>query len=237
MLLYYVRHGDPIYNPDSLTPLGERQAEAVGHRLSQAGLDRVFSSPSRRAILTAKPTCEMLHLTPTEVAFAGENVAAKYFFSYLDQKRWIFQDPEIIPLFHSTEVLSLGHEWYRYPAFAEHPRFSEGVAYYYDQVDAFFAELGYEHERYTGRYRAVRSNQEHVALFAHAGFGVAFLSTLLDIPYPVVSSHFDMCHSGITVIHFDELDGYSYPKLLMLSSDGHLYRDGLPLYYNNELRI
>ena len=29
MKLYLVRHGDPIYNPDSLTPLGERQAEAV----------------------------------------------------------------------------------------------------------------------------------------------------------------------------------------------------------------
>ena len=26
MFLYYIRHGDPIYNPDSLTPLGQRQA-------------------------------------------------------------------------------------------------------------------------------------------------------------------------------------------------------------------
>ena len=33
MLFFYVRHGDPIYNPDSLTPLGQRQAEAVGKRL------------------------------------------------------------------------------------------------------------------------------------------------------------------------------------------------------------
>ena len=29
MLFYYVRHGDPIYTPDSLTELGHRQAEAV----------------------------------------------------------------------------------------------------------------------------------------------------------------------------------------------------------------
>ena len=33
MIFFYVRHGDPIYNPDSLTPLGERQAEAVAKRL------------------------------------------------------------------------------------------------------------------------------------------------------------------------------------------------------------
>lgn len=29
MLLYYIRHGMPVYDPDSLTPLGERQAEAA----------------------------------------------------------------------------------------------------------------------------------------------------------------------------------------------------------------
>ena len=28
MLLFYLRHGDPIDNPDSLTPLGMRQADA-----------------------------------------------------------------------------------------------------------------------------------------------------------------------------------------------------------------
>ena len=32
MLFFYVRHGDPIYNPDSLTPLGHEQARALGDR-------------------------------------------------------------------------------------------------------------------------------------------------------------------------------------------------------------
>ena len=49
MLLYFIRHGDPIYVPDSLTPLGHRQAEAVGRRLALHGLDAVYSSPSNRA--------------------------------------------------------------------------------------------------------------------------------------------------------------------------------------------
>ena len=30
MLLYFIRHGDPCYHPDCLTPLGLRQAEAIG---------------------------------------------------------------------------------------------------------------------------------------------------------------------------------------------------------------
>ncbi len=36
MLLYYIRHGDPIYDPDSLTPLGERQSEALRRQTAGA---------------------------------------------------------------------------------------------------------------------------------------------------------------------------------------------------------
>ena len=66
MLLYVVRHGDPDYEHDSLTPLGQRQAEAVARRLAVNGLDRIYSSPLGRAVATAKPTSEILRL-PIEI--------------------------------------------------------------------------------------------------------------------------------------------------------------------------
>ena len=55
MLLYVIRHADPIYNPDSLTEKGKRQAEALGRRLAVHGLDRIYASPMNRAQMTAKP--------------------------------------------------------------------------------------------------------------------------------------------------------------------------------------
>ena len=61
MIFYYIRHGDPIYDPDSLTPLGTRQAEALSKRLALYGLDKIYCSTSNRAFLTAKPTCELLN--------------------------------------------------------------------------------------------------------------------------------------------------------------------------------
>ena len=76
-----------------------------------------------------------------------------------------------------------------------------------------------------------------MALFAHQGFGLAFLSCLLDIPYPFFTTHFDMCHTGVTVIEFKERDGYAYPLVLTLSSDSHIYKDGLPTNYNNYIRF
>ena len=59
MLLYYVRHGEPTYDPDELTPNGKRQAEAVARRLARFGLDKIFSSTAIRAQQTAKPAAEL----------------------------------------------------------------------------------------------------------------------------------------------------------------------------------
>ena len=53
MLLFIIRHGDPIYNPDTLTPKGKLQAAAMGKRLAVHGIDRVFASPNGRARETA----------------------------------------------------------------------------------------------------------------------------------------------------------------------------------------
>ena len=44
MLLFYIRHGDPVYDPDSLTPLGLKQAEAVAKRLALFGIDEIYAS-------------------------------------------------------------------------------------------------------------------------------------------------------------------------------------------------
>ena len=62
MLLYIVRHGDPIYETDTLTERGKLQAEAVGQRMFDAGIDRIFSSPMGRAKETADPACRLLRL-------------------------------------------------------------------------------------------------------------------------------------------------------------------------------
>ena len=75
MLLFYIRHGDPIYNPDSLTPLGHRQAEAISKRFAVYGLDEIYSSPSTRAKQTAQPTCEVLKKEPTILDWCYESPA------------------------------------------------------------------------------------------------------------------------------------------------------------------
>ena len=73
MILYYVRHGDPIYHPNQLTALGERQAEAVARRLAVHGIDRIYSSPSNRARQTAEPLCQIAKISPEILDWSDED--------------------------------------------------------------------------------------------------------------------------------------------------------------------
>lgn len=144
---------------------------------------------------------------------------------------WLFRDKETIQLFADESVASFGLKWYEHPSFTP---FKSGIDRIYDETYHFFDSLGYQHIRNTGKYKITTSNDNRIALFAHQGFGLAFLSVILDIPYPIIANHFDMCHTGITAIHFQEQDGFAVPKILTLSSDSHLYKEGLPTIYPSQ---
>jgi len=238
MLLFYIRHGDPIYDPDSLTPLGERQAEALARRLSLFGLDRIYASTSNRAKLTAKPTCEMLKLPMTELDWCNEGHAWRQLAlpDATGRPKWIFQNDLYRRLFASSEIRSLGHAWYTHEQFRD-TACRAGIERIQRETDAFLSELGYRRLENEGVYETVRPNDERIALFAHQGFGLAFLSCLLQIPYPTVTSYFDIGHSGMTVIEFNARDGIAIPKVLQLANDSHLYREGLLTGYQNGIRF
>jgi broad specificity phosphatase PhoE len=66
MELIIVRHGKPKVEPGNndpvLTDAARVQAERVGHWLRRENIERVISSPMRRAIETAEPTSRILGL-------------------------------------------------------------------------------------------------------------------------------------------------------------------------------
>lgn len=235
MLLFYIRHGDPTYDPDELTPLGKRQAESVAKRLALYGIDRIFASTSNRAIQTAKPTCEILKKEMTLLDFANEHHAYLDFSVVKEDGRriWAVEELATRRLLTSAEMRALGENWYTHPDLPN-CNFKGGIERIKLETDKFLASLGYEHIIGSGTYKVTGPTPKRVALFAHNNFGLAFLSSILDIPYPMVCSHFDMGHSHITVIHFkEEEDGLSSPVIFSFSNDSHLYRDGLPTAFNN----
>lgn len=236
MLLYYVRHGNPIYNPDSLTPLGERQAEAVGRYLANLGVDDIYASSSNRALLTAKPLSEITNKQITVLDWCNEGYAWKETTvpreGEPNARTWCFQSPKYMRYFNQKDVRALGDAWYTHPLFAGLD-FEKGVLRVNAEVDAFMLGYGYRHDRENGVYIPEEPNKKKVALFAHQGFSMMFLSSLLDIPYNVFCTHTDIGHSCVSMIEFRQTDGVVIPRLLSHANDAHLPLAGLPTRFHN----
>lgn len=237
MLFYYLRHGDPIYTPDGLTEKGKMQADALAKRLARVQFDEIYSSDSNRALLTAKPTCDALHKKPILLPWANEGLAWQEFTKVVDDRRyWLFLLSEAKKEFVSEEMFALGDQWATHPVF-DGTKAREGKERIDRETDAFFESLGYRHDRKNRCYEPIAPNEKKIAMFAHQGFGMVFLSSLLDIPYPEFSARFDLSHSSMTVIDFCLCGDVVIPKALQVSSDSHLYKEGLPTLYNNVIEI
>lgn len=232
MLLYIIRHGDPIYNPDSLTELGKIQARAVAKRLAKNGIDKIYSSPLIRAQQTAEPTSILLKKEVNIEEWTSENVATKYFWDRREGKYgWVMNTCK--EYLHSS-VKKYGFNWYDDPCYEGIP-VKEGYEAFLNNSDEFLARHGYKHDRENCCYIAENPNDERIAVFCHQGFGVSWLGTLLDIPLPLVWANFDITHTGVTVVRFE--GKRCIPKVLTLSNDSHLYKEDLPTKHNNIIYI
>ena len=60
MKIYLIRHGDPDYENDTITPQGHKEARALVAYLKNEGIGRIFSSPRGRAQDTAAYTAREL---------------------------------------------------------------------------------------------------------------------------------------------------------------------------------
>lgn len=232
MLLYYIRHGEPIYNPNTLTELGKKQAEALSNRLTLCGLDEIYSSSSNRAIETARPAADKLNLKIRILDECNEDYAWIGFtdIDRTDGKRkWFYQIDEIKKLFISDEVRLLGKKWYEHEIFAN-TNLQNNIERIEKFTYKFIEELGYKHKQNENLYEAVMPNEKKIALFAHEGFGMAFLSVLLDIPYSMLCTHIGLGHSGMTVIKFSG-NSEVIPCVLQLSNDSHIYKENLGINY------
>ena len=234
MLLYIVRHGDPIYETDSLTERGKLQAEAVGKRMYDARIDRIFSSPMGRARETAEPACRMLGLKKQIEEWTHE---------IGDERLTPYPDGNLksVTLLQNTLYLENGNINLPYERSGECPGFSEsGMLMATEEIEkngnAFLERLGYRAEN--GVYRILRPNEEKVALFCHAAFGRAWISRLLHIPLHIMWASFQYTHTGVTVIEFqNNADGFTAPRCLCYSDVSHLYAAGLDLRHDNRVDI
>lgn len=234
MLLFFLRHADPTYEPDDITPLGKKQADALAQRLYKSGINKIYSSSSVRAMKTAASTARLVHKDITPLDFAREDLLWRDLTVTNDagKRVWCFFDKDFVEFFQTAEIRKLGSKWYEHYAFTS-SNYKSAMERIDAESDKFIESLGYRHDRERGGYIPVKPNNDRIAFFAHHGFGMAFLSSILDIPFPLMSTHFEISHTGMTVIEFCDKASFVVPRVLQMSNDSHLYRFGLSTKYNN----
>ncbi len=233
MLLYIIRHAEPIYNPDTLTEKGRMQAQALAKRLAVHGLTTVYSSPSGRAMETAKATCDMLGLGLNIEEWTRE-VADRFSITMPSGEK------EFVLNVTNTQFLkdggaSLGDDWHKAPIFNTIDAKTE-----YDKIcaksDEFLSRHGYVRDG--GVYRITAANDDRVAVFCHGGLISLWLSHLLSVPPHLFMAGFGISHTGVTILDFaNNDDGITAPYCLCLSDVSHIYKANLPLKFSNYIDI
>lgn len=221
MRLYIIRHADPDYPGNTITPTGHQEAAALARRMKDVGLSRIYTSPINRALLTAQYTSDITGIPIVTLPWTAElSMGAVTCADGTQNVAWVL-DGEII----RGGDLPTNEDWHQHPALCHY----DFLAHYrriQKDSDAFLQGQGYQRDR--GIYRVLQHNEERIAVFCHAGFGVSWLAHLLEIPLPLAWSSFYLAPSSVTTVLMEtRTPEIAVPRALSVSDTSHVYAENL----------
>ena len=222
MKLLLIRHGDPDYTIDSLTEKGHAEAKLLAERIAPMDIKAYYMSPLGRAQKTAEYTLNKAGRTAEVLDWARE-----YDVRIDDGKGgrripWdmLPGDWTKIPEYYDMD------KWMDVPVMKE-AEMRAGISKVYDGLDELLERHGYKREGNT--YRAVRPNEDTIALFCHFGVTCVMLSHLLGVS-PMVLWHGTMSAptSVTTLITEERREGTASFRMTAFGDVSHLYKYGEP---------
>ncbi len=222
MKLIIVRHGDPDYSIDSLTPTGWKEAELLSQRLSRLDIKAFYCSPMGRARDTASLTLKAMgreaEIFPWLREFSAWVVRPDSDSAGVAWD-WLPQDWTREPIFYDKD------QWMDHPLFeAGHVR--EEAQWVYRELDALLARHGYVREG--NNYRAEKPNTDTIVFFCHFGLECVLLSHLLGIsPMPLWHNTCAAPASFTLLTTEERRPGIASFRMNTFGDTSHLYAGGL----------
>ena len=198
MRLLIIRHGDPDYEHDTLTPQGEREAELLGQELSHTPIDAAYVSPLGRAKRTA------------QLALAGRDIPCT-------ECAWLREfDPRIprpdreglsitwdwLPEHWTAEPDFLSEDTWLRPEPMDAGHVAEACQEVCTGLDVLLDRHGYHREGQI--YRAQRPSHDTIALFCHFGVESVVLGHLLHISPMLLWHGFCALPTSVTTVYTEE---------------------------------
>lgn len=229
MKLIFIRHADPDYSVDSLTPQGFIEAEALRERMEKIyaeGGESVHSyvSPLGRAKKTAEIAMKNTGRTAEEKEWLRE-------FNYSVKKPrdngdfgdcvWDWYPGDLCkrPAFFDR------NEWLNE---AEMTKAGVPEAYRHvcDCLDSLLSEYGYRREDLY--YRVTEANHDTLVFYCHFGLECVLLSHLINVSPMVLWHGFCSAPSGLTTVNTEEREkGIASMRAAAFGDISHLYAKGI----------
>ncbi|MDO4330543.1 MAG: histidine phosphatase family protein [Lachnospiraceae bacterium] len=221
MKILIVRHADPDYTIDSLTPTGWKEAKLLSRRLSKLDVQAFYVSPLGRAKDTASLTLKKMHRKARICS-------------------WLQEFP---PRIQRPDRAGNSIVWDWLPAdWTKEPRYFDPSLWYttdimkeaqveeaYHKVtkafDRLLASHGYDREG--AYYHASHPNEDTIVLFCHFGVECVLLSHLLGISPMILWHGFCAAPSSVTTVATEERrKGIAAFRMLSFGDTCHLYAAG-----------
>lgn len=218
MKLIFIRHAEPDYSIDSLTPRGWQEAHFLADRVEKMNADEFYCSPLGRAKDTAKESMERLGRSYTVLEWLREfpaqvpdpitgepRICWNFYPDY-----WTKFDEHYDPkLWYDSEIMSKGDVKEAFFNIAE-------------GLDKLLLEHGYRRE---GKlYIAEKPNTKTIVIFCHMAMQMAAVAHLTGLPALPLWQNFFIAPTGITLLSTEEREkGIASFRCKMMGDISHLY--------------
>ena len=210
MRIHFVRHADPDYARDGLTPHGARESAALAPVIAARHPTHLYVSELGRARQTATPIANATRLSPTVVPA-------------LNEYDWHVDVPGHGRLSAWDVPASIVRRHDRHPGVEA---FATEIAEAHQACDRLFASHGLIRER--GHYAIERRKDDVLVVVSHGGVMLTWISYLLGLPTGAFWHAVWFAPSSITTLRFEERErGWVSARCTALGDTHHLTASGL----------
>ena len=238
MRILIIRHGDPDYERDGLTPNGKAEARLLARRMAAEKVDRIYVSPLGRARETAAPVLKELGLD-ADVRDWMEEFPVKMNINGVEELIRTYPDPSLkedgsfedrivwdaLPSAWKNEEL-----WYREFGWKDSAQAAHSdMEACYERVcrglDELLAENGYVR---SGRlYTTEKGNDDTIVLVCHFGVTCVMLSHLWGIDPMILWHGLVTLPTSVTEIYTEEREkGIVNFRATYIGDVSHLRENG-----------
>ncbi|MCR5655127.1 MAG: histidine phosphatase family protein [Lachnospiraceae bacterium] len=224
MQLLLIRHGEPDYVKDSLTPKGFIEADLLAERISKLSVDAFYVSPLGRAKDTAAPTLKKMGRTAEECEFLREFAPRIIRPDKPEQESvtwdWMPKDWTVKERFYDPV------DWVKEPPFPD-ANVPKEVEWIHTEFDKLLEKHGYKRNGLL--YEAVRPNNDRIVFFCHFALSCVLIGHLLHVSPMILWHGLCAAPTSVSVINTEErTEGIASFRMASYGDISHLYAGNEP---------